>query len=111
MPAVFVYITAPDGNVARQIANALVRERLCACANIIDGMESVYHWQGRVENGKESIVICKTTEQTYSALEQRARELHPYDTPCIVALPVMRGFAPFMQWIADETRPDDNLEK
>lgn len=104
MNTLFVYITAPDKDTARQLAGTLVRERLCACANIFDGMESVYWWQGEVQNAREAVLVCKTTESLYPAFEARARALHPYETPCIVALPMTAGFAPFLQWIADETR-------
>lgn len=104
MKTLLVYITAPDPGTARTLANALVNERLCACANIIDGMQSVYWWRDSLESATESIVLCKTTETAYPALEARARELHPYDTPCIVALPLEKGWPPFMRWIAEETR-------
>lgn len=104
MKALLVYITTPDSRTARAMAKALVEERLCACANIIDGMESMYWWRGTLENATESILLCKTTEAAYPALEARARELHPYETPCIVALPLERGLTPFMRWIAEETR-------
>jgi len=104
MASLLVYITAPDLEWARNLAGALVGERLCACANILDGMESWYWWQGELESARESVVICKTTQEAYPALEKRALEIHPYDTPCIVALPLVQGYAPFMQWIADETR-------
>lgn len=104
MKALLVYITTPDSRTARAMAKVLVEERLCACANIIDGMESMYWWRGTLENATESILLCKTTEAAYPALETRARELHPYETPCIVALPLERGLAAFMRWIAEETR-------
>ena len=104
MSGLFVYMTAPDLDTARAMAKTLVSERLCSCANIIDNMESFYWWEGAMEQARECICICKTTEDAYPALEKRARELHPYDTPCIVALPLTRGFAPFMHWIAEETR-------
>lgn len=104
MTALMVYITAPDMDWARTLASALVGDRLCACANIIGSMESVYWWHGELESANECIILLKTTEDVYPALEQRAREIHPYDTPCIVALPLSRGYAPFMQWIAEETR-------
>ncbi len=102
----FVYMTAPDRATARNLAETLVRERLAACANILDGMESWYWWQGEVQQATESVCILKTTAAGYAALEQRARELHPYEIPCIVALPVLRGHEPFLRWIAEETRPD-----
>lgn len=104
MKALLVYITTPDSRTASAMAKALVGERLCACANIIDGMESMYWWRGTLENSTESILLCKTTEAAYPALETRARELHPYETPCIVALPLERGLTSFMRWIAEETR-------
>lgn len=103
MQTLLVYITAPDPACARALGETLVRERLAACANIIDGMESCYWWQGKVESARESICLCKTTESAYTALERRARELHPYDTPCIVALPLSHGYQPFLRWIEDET--------
>lgn len=104
MNSLFVYITAPDAACARQLATALVGERLCACANVLDGMESFYWWQDKVENARESVLIVKTTAAAYPALEQRVRSLHPYETPCIVAWNIERGFPPFLHWIVEETR-------
>jgi len=104
MNALFVYITAPDAETARSMAERLVEERFCACANILPGLESLYWWDGKVEQSREVALICKTTQSVWPSFEKRARELHPYDTPCIVALPLERGFAPYMQWIANETR-------
>jgi periplasmic divalent cation tolerance protein len=99
-----VYITAPNRDTACSLARTLVHERLAACANILEHAESLYWWQGEVQEAKESICIFKTTSADYPALEKRARELHPYEVPCIVALPVAHGHAPFLQWIAAETR-------
>lgn len=104
MNALFVYITAPDAESARSMAKCLVGERLCACANILPAMESFYWWEGAVQHAHEAVLICKTTRSAWPSFERRVRELHPYDTPCIVALPLECGFTPFMQWIADETR-------
>lgn len=104
MSALFVYITAPDSETARHLASTLVRERLCACANILDRMESFYWWEGKVDHAQECALVVKTTEERYPALEKRVLDLHPYDTPCIVALPLVKGAAPFLQWITDETR-------
>lgn len=103
MNMLLVYITAPDPETARTLGMTLVRERLAACANIIDGMESCYWWEGKVESAQESVCLCKTTEAAYASLEKRAKELHPYDVPCIVALPLVRGHEPFMRWLAEET--------
>ncbi len=103
MQYLLVYVTAPDQDTARRIAKTALRERLAACANILEGAESLYWWQGALEEARESVCIFKTTEAAYPALEARLRELHPYETPCIVALPLVRGFDPFLRWIADET--------
>jgi Uncharacterized protein involved in tolerance to divalent cations len=103
MAMLLVYITAPDGKIARSLGRALVRERLAACANIVDGMESFYWWDGDVQSARESICLCKTTEERYAALEKRVKELHPYEVPCIVAMPLTRGHQPFLDWLAAET--------
>lgn len=103
--ALLVYITAPDGATARELGKTLVRERLAACANILGGVESLYWWRGEIQEDVESVCILKTSADNYEALEKRARELHPYEVPCIVALPLVRGHAPFLRWITEETRP------
>lgn len=102
MDMLLVYVTVPDGETARAMAQTLVEERLCACVNIFDGMTSVYRWRGAVETAGESVCLCKTVAGTYSALEKRIKDLHPYEVPCIVALPAQGGYAPFLQWVAGE---------
>lgn len=101
----FVYMTFPDKETASRIAKTLVGERLAACANILPGMESIYWWKGDMEQTAECVCICKTTDAAYTALEARVRELHPYDTPCLVALPLERGEGAFLRWIEEETQP------
>jgi len=103
--ALFVYMTAGSAEEARRIARALVEERLAACVNLVDGMESVYRWQGAVETARETVMIAKTRADRFEALRDRVRALHSYDTPCIVALPVGRGDAPYLDWIAVESAP------
>ena len=100
-----VYITVPDRAAAESISQALVSERLAACANIVDSVTSLYWWQGVLEGSSECVCILKTTRDRYGALEVRARELHAYDVPCIVALPIVCGNADFFDWIRAETRP------
>lgn len=100
---VFVYVTVPDMQTAAAIADAVVGDRLAACANILPGMQSIYHWQGKIEKAEEVVVIFKTPAAQFAAIESRIKELHPYETPCIVALPVSAGHAPYLRWIAEET--------
>jgi periplasmic divalent cation tolerance protein len=104
MKALLVYITMPDITSAETLARTLVGERLCAGANILPGLLSVYRWRGKTEERGECACILKTTDERYAALEKRALELHPYETPCIAALPADRIYPPFLRWIAEETR-------
>jgi periplasmic divalent cation tolerance protein len=99
----FVYVTAPSDTLAQKIASAVISERLAACANIIPGMKSVYQWQGKIEQRDEIVLILKTQEKLYPALEARIKTLHNDETPCIVALPITTGNADFLQWIETET--------
>ena len=98
-----IYMTASDLDEARRIARALVDERLAACVNILGPMESIYRWQGRVEEAGEVAMIAKTAETNVHALTKRVAELHSYACPCIVALPIEHGYAPFLEWIVGET--------
>ena len=99
-----VYVTAADRDEARRIAETLVAERLAACANIIGQIESVYHWEGEVRSSGEAAFLAKTTEACFDALAARVRELHSYELPCVVALPLARGEAAFLGWIQENVR-------
>lgn len=99
---VFVYITAGSEEEARDIAQALVEEKLAACANIIPGVTSFFRWEDKVEESEEFVIIAKTAASGFENLKKRAVELHSYDTPCIVALPVAAGHKPFLDWISKE---------
>lgn len=105
MSAIFIYVTVPSEAEAQKIAEAVVVDRLAACANIIPGMKSVYHWQGKIEQANETVLIFKTRDTLFDAVEARVKELHSYDTPCIVSLPLTDVNDGFMQWIFAETKP------
>lgn len=105
MSAIFVYVTVPTEIEAKAIADAVVADRLAACANIVPGMRSVYHWKGKIEEGIETIVLFKTRATLFQALEARVKELHKYATPCIVAYPIVAGHQPYVDWIMEETKP------
>jgi periplasmic divalent cation tolerance protein len=103
MPVMFVYATAGDAAEALRIGRAVVEERLAACANVLDGMRSVYWWRGAVQEAPEAVLILKTTDDRLGALIARVRDLHSYDCPCIEALPVVAGNQGFLDWVASET--------
>ena len=100
---VLVLTTLPADADAASFAEALVSARLAACVNLLPPMESVYRWQGSVERETERQVIVKTTLPRVDALWQRVRELHPYEVPEFVVIPIVDGNQAYLQWIADST--------
>jgi len=104
MKANLIYITAGSMEEARTIAKELVSNRLAACANIIDNMNSLYWWNGEVQDEREVILIAKTVESLVPELIDTVKSMHSYECPCIVSLPIMDGNPDFLEWIAQETR-------
>lgn len=101
--SLFVYVTAGDREAALTIGRALVDARLAACANVIGGMESVYRWQGAVEQASEAVLILKTRASLLDDLTAKVKALHDYDCPCVVAMPIAGGNAEYLDWIAEQT--------
>ena len=102
--AVVLYVTTASAHEAGKIGRALVEERLAACANILTGMTSVYRWQGKVEQGSETVLLLKTSAARQEAAIARIRALHSYEVPCITAWAIAGGHQPFLDWVAAETR-------
>ena len=94
-----VLCTVPDEAAARQIASALVVERLAACVNIVPGVSSVYRWEGAVETASELLLIIKTTAAIYNQLQERIRVLHPYELPEVIAVALDQGLPEYFAWI------------
>ncbi|GEM46525.1 divalent-cation tolerance protein CutA [Deinococcus cellulosilyticus] len=99
-----VLVTAPDLEGARTLAHTLLQEKHCACVNLIPQILSLYHWQGEIHQDSEILMLIKTTTEKYAALEQRILELHPYDTPEVIALDIKEGQEKYLRWIAESTR-------
>ena len=99
-----IYMTAGSADEARMIGETLVAERLAACVNLIDGMTSIYHWQGDLQRDTETVLIAKTREDRVAALTERVKTLHSYDCPCVVALPVDDGNPQFLRWIDEQIK-------
>ncbi len=99
--AILIWCTAPDGGTADRIATALVDAKLAACVSISPEVRSVYRWQGQIERSDEVLMTIKTKQEAYDRLEAALRELHPYDVPEIVAVPVTSGLADYVAWIGD----------
>lgn len=98
-----VFSTFPGPDRAREAARALVSERLAACGNVLPGVESIYTWQGQLTEEAETLALFKTTRIAYPALEARLRELHPYEVPEIVAVPLAAGLPAYLRWVAENT--------
>lgn len=96
-----VLVTAPDAVTAESLVRQLVDEGLVACGNIVPGITSIYRWNGRVERETEVMVIFKTTEAGTARLIRRVPELHPYEVPEVLALPVEAAHLPYVQWIEE----------
>ncbi len=103
MSATLIYMTAADRDEARRIGRTLVEERLAACVNLLGAIDSIYWWDGAVQSGTETALIAKTQTGKIAALVARVRELHSYECPCVVALPIHDGNPDFLQWIESET--------
>jgi periplasmic divalent cation tolerance protein len=103
-----VITNLPDHAAAETLGRALVERRAAACVNVLSPCLSVYRWQGAIETATEHPVFAKTTRERYPLLEQTIRELHPYELPEIVAVPLALGLPAYLQWVQAETR-EENL--
>jgi len=99
--------TCPDAESAGRIADVLVSEGLAACVNRLPGITSVYSWKGKIERDAEVLLLIKTAEARFNALSARLLELHPYDLPEIIAVPVADGLPEYLQWVCKCTNVDD----
>jgi len=97
-----VLVTVPDVDSGCRLARRVVQERLAACGNVIPGLTSVYRWEGEVQEDPEALVLFKTTEEALAGLKERVMELHSYEVPEFLALPVTDGHDPYLRWVAGE---------
>lgn len=98
-----VLANVPDQTLAERMADALVEQGLAACVNILAPARSVYRWQGKVQRDTEIPLLIKTTQARYQELQQAIIQLHPYDVPEIIALPITAGLPAYLAWMQDET--------
>ena len=85
--------------MALQLANSLIDEKLAACINILPGLTSIYRWQGKRETGTEELLMIKTTQDNYPTLQARIEELHPYELPEVIAVPIQAGLPAYLNWV------------
>ena len=104
--ALFVYITTPDSACAEGLALMLLERRLAACVNILPSVRSLYWWNNAIDRSDEVVLVAKTEDDRYPALADAVRAAHPYECPCIVALPIAHSTPDFLDWIRSSTRPE-----
>lgn len=98
---VFVTVGNPDDGLA--LSRALVEEKLVACVNMISQVRSIYWWKEEVCEEQEVLLVMKTPASLYDSLQSRIRQLHPYEVPEIVALPIVKGLPDYLNWVVDST--------
>ncbi|MCZ6559404.1 MAG: divalent-cation tolerance protein CutA [Gammaproteobacteria bacterium] len=101
-----VFCTCP-ASAARGLSEMLLTRRLAACVNCLPGIESSYWWQGRIQHDQETLLVIKTRPDRFSEIQSAISEIHPYDVPEIIALPIVEGSDDYLRWIdnsLDETR-------
>ncbi|MDD2884027.1 MAG: divalent-cation tolerance protein CutA [Dechloromonas sp.] len=103
MTPLLILTNCPDEASANTIALALVEEGLAACVNLLARVQSIYRWQGAIESSSEIPLLIKSTAATYPALEKRLLELHPYELPEIIALPITHALPAYLNWLAEHT--------
>ena len=107
-PIILVLVTAPDQASAKLIAKALLEKKLAACVNILPGLISLYNWKGEIKDEKEVQLFIKTRSDLLEGkIIPLIRELHPYDLPEIIAIPVVGGSNPYLAWILAETEGEN----
>jgi len=105
MSAVWIYVTAADRSEAEKIGRAMVEARLAACANVLGETTAIYWWDGAVESGAEAALVLKSRAELVDEITRAIGDIHSYDCPCIVALPIAGGNPEFLSWLESETRP------
>ena len=105
--AIIVFMTAGSADEAQRIANHLVSKQLAACVQVLPEIESVYRWKGEIQHEKEVLILAKTTAAQFDGLEKAVREIHSYETPEIVAVPMLAVSEPYRAWLNENVRARD----
>lgn len=104
MEFVVIYCTVPNKNEGREIAKALIKYKLVACVNIIDKIESIFSWDGQMQEEKEALMMIKTKKELFDDVNKVIQKLHSYNVPEVIAIPIIEADETYLKWIAHETR-------
>ena len=100
---IVVFVTAKSEKESEKIAQALLKEKLAACVNIVPGLKSVFRWKGKISTQEEVLLMIKTKDRLFEKLKKRVIELHSYEVPEIVALGILAGYEKYLDWLKKET--------
>lgn len=106
MDKIAILVTTSNVDEAAKIGRALVEEGIAACANIVEGVRSIYRWKGEVCDDRECLMVVKTTAANFDAVEKIVRELHSYEVPEVIAIPIVNGSKPYLDWVEENSRID-----
>ncbi len=104
MTYIVVFVTAKDKQEAQIIADGLLKQKLIACANILEGVQSLFWWQGKIDKAQEVLLVLKTKKILFTKLTKAVKAVHSYQTPEIIALPIVAGDKDYLKWIEDSLR-------
>ncbi|MFP4496981.1 MAG: divalent-cation tolerance protein CutA [Vulcanimicrobiota bacterium] len=99
-----IFVTVPDEKTGETIARNILKERLAACANMVKQIRSFYWWEDEIQDDQEYLLIIKTKLGLFNNLKETIVQLHPYDVPEIVAMPIIKGHEPYLKWLSNETK-------
>ena len=101
---IIVFVTTGSVEEAQKVGRALVEDRLVACTNIISPIQSIFQWQGKVSDEGEALLMAKTRASLFNDIVVRVKQLHSYEVPEIIAIPIVAGAEDYLNWIAEETK-------
>lgn len=104
MEFIVIYCTVPNKREGKEIAKKLVEKKLAACVNILDKVESVFSWDGKLSEEREAMMIIKTKRELFDKINAMIQGLHSYNVPEVIAIPILEADDSYLQWIAHETR-------
>lgn len=101
---IVVLITVPPGEAADKVSRRILEEKLAACVNQVPQVRSLYWWEGKIHDDAETLLVVKTTRSLFPRLVQAVKNVHPYEVPEVIALPILEGSESYLKWIAEATR-------
>jgi len=106
MSTCIVLVTAPNKECAKEIGKKALEQKLCACVSIQDSITSLFHWEGKIQEENECLLIIKSTQEAFDTLELCIKSNHPYDVPEIISLPITKAHEPYIKWLKESVKKE-----